>query len=266
MPMHLHAVQGAPGVVWCASSTGPGHSVLWNLCSRCRPPACWGWLACSTGCSSGPTSSWCHDDVCPHHPLHRSLGVMLASWSSLGVPLSLPSPSSSSPWVLAGDNIYRIRAAAGIGSTCGLGASPTPDLRESARAVPTYAQIPPGCTPRLQWGSIVAWSSTAVITGFVRGHRAPVTTNNRRAHQDTHHRCTRMCKRSNLPPVSRSTVQPPQSSNYELGRSGCDTRPLRRDMSFATGVDKSVLTRCMQHLPPYPLTRRPHESTRIKTS
>jgi hypothetical protein len=26
-----------------------------------------------------------------------------------------------------------IRAAAGIGSACGLGASPTPDLRESAR-------------------------------------------------------------------------------------------------------------------------------------
>jgi hypothetical protein len=29
-------------------------------------------------------------------------------------------------------------------------------------------------------------------------------------------------------------VQPPQSSNYELGRPGCDTRPVRRDMSFAT--------------------------------
>jgi hypothetical protein len=35
-----------------------------------------------------------------------------------------------------GYNIYRIRAVAGIGSACGLGASPTPDLRESARAVP----------------------------------------------------------------------------------------------------------------------------------
>jgi hypothetical protein len=30
----------------------------------------------------------------------------------------------------------RIRAVAGIGSACGPGASPTPDLRESARAVP----------------------------------------------------------------------------------------------------------------------------------
>jgi hypothetical protein len=97
---------------------------------------------------------------------------------------------------------YRIRAAAGIGSACGLGASPIPDPRESARAAPTCTQIPPGCTPRLQWGSVVAWSSTAVTTGFVRGHRAPVTTNNRRrVHRDTHHRCTRMCKRPNLPPV-----------------------------------------------------------------
>jgi hypothetical protein len=38
----------------------------------------------------------------------------------------------------------------------------------------TSAQIPPGCTPRLQWGPMVAWSSTAVTTGFVRGHRAPL--------------------------------------------------------------------------------------------
>jgi hypothetical protein len=30
-------------------------------------------------------------------------------------------------------------AAAGIGSARGLGASPAPDLRESARAVPTYS-------------------------------------------------------------------------------------------------------------------------------
>jgi hypothetical protein len=97
----------------------------------------------------------------------------------------------------------------------------------------------------------------------IRGHHAPVTTSNRRAHRDTHHRCSRMCKRSNLPPASRGPVQPPQSFNYELGRSGCDTRPLRRNMSFATSVAKVVLTRCVQHLPPYPLTRRPHaEPTR----
>jgi hypothetical protein len=37
IPMHLHAVQGAPGVFWYAPSNGPGHPVLWNLCSRCSP-------------------------------------------------------------------------------------------------------------------------------------------------------------------------------------------------------------------------------------
>jgi hypothetical protein len=79
------------------------------------------------------------------------------------------------------------------------------------------------------------------------GLQSPVTANNRRLHRDPHHRCTRMYKRSNLHPVPRSN-QPPQSSNYELDRPGCDTRPLRRGMSFATGVDKVVLTRCVQHL------------------
>jgi hypothetical protein len=102
--------------------------------------------------------------------------------------------------------MHRARAAAGIGGTCGPGASPAPGPRESARASPrarTITHIPPGCTPRLQWGSAVARSSTAATAGFVRGHRAPVTTNNRRTHRDTHRRCTRMCKRPNLPPVSR---------------------------------------------------------------
>jgi hypothetical protein len=33
----------------------------------------------------------------------------------------------------------------------------------------------------------------------------------------------------------------------------CDTRPLRGHMSFATSVNKVVLTRCVQHLPLYPL-------------
>jgi hypothetical protein len=36
----------------------------------------------------------------------------------------------------ARSSCYRIRAVAVIGSACGLGASPAPDLRESARAVP----------------------------------------------------------------------------------------------------------------------------------
>jgi hypothetical protein len=50
---------------------------------------------------------------------------------------------------------------------------------------------------------------------------------------------------------SPGPVQPPRSSNYEprdfTYRPGCDTRPLRRDVSFATSVDYVVLTRCVQH-------------------
>jgi hypothetical protein len=45
--------------------------------------------------------------------------------------------------------IYIPSPAAGIGRACGPGASPTPGLRVAARDVPTYTQIPPGCTPRL---------------------------------------------------------------------------------------------------------------------
>jgi hypothetical protein len=43
-----------------------------------------------------------------------------------------------------------------------------------------------------------------------------------------------------------SSIRAP-TTNYELDRPGCDTRPLRRDMSFATGVDEVVPTRCVQH-------------------
>jgi hypothetical protein len=48
-------------------------------------------------------------------------------------------------------NIYRIRAAAGIGSACGPGASPTPDLRGSARDAPRTRKYRRAArTPRLQ--------------------------------------------------------------------------------------------------------------------
>jgi hypothetical protein len=115
---------------------------------------------------------------------------------------------------------------------------------------------------------VAACGSTAATTGFVRGHRAPVTTNNRRVHRDTQRRCARMCKRSNLPPVFQGAQSslPRAPINHELDRPGCDNRLPRRDMSFATSVDTVVLTRCVQHLPPWPLTCRPHESTRTKTS
>jgi hypothetical protein len=70
---------------------------------------------------------------------------------------------------------HRIRAVAAVGNACRLGAGPAPGLRGSAPRArcATYAQIPPGCAPRLQWDTTAAWSSTAVTTGFVRGHRAP---------------------------------------------------------------------------------------------
>jgi hypothetical protein len=113
-------------------------------------------------------------------------------------------------------------------------ASPTPGIRESARAVPTHTQTPPGCTTRPQWTWLrgrLLWPcySTAVTAGFVRGHRAPVKTNNRRVHRDTHHRCTRMCKRPSLPPVPRSNCQlePDQVGILSASPQG-DSQPRRR--------------------------------------
>jgi hypothetical protein len=68
---------------------------------------------------------------------------------------------------------------------------------------------------------------TAVTTGFVRGHRrAPATTNNRRIHRDTHHRCTRMYKRSNLPPVPRSTAAVLRHKGGTQGKGGGGRPPV----------------------------------------
>jgi hypothetical protein len=77
----------------------------------------------------------------------------------------------------------------------------TPDPQESARDAPRMRKYRRAARLGCNGARWSARSSTAVTTGFVRGHRAPVTTNNRRLHRDPHHRCTRMCKRSNLPPV-----------------------------------------------------------------
>jgi hypothetical protein len=118
--------------------------------------------------------------------------------------------------------IQKCRTRAGIGSACSLSASPTPDLRFSARAAPTCAQILPGCTPRLQWGSVAAWSSTAATTGFVRGHRPPVTTNNRRVHRDTHHRCTRTYVQT----VQSSTCVQVQSSLLKASTTNLTAGPV----------------------------------------
>jgi hypothetical protein len=96
--------------------------------------------------------------------------------------------------------IYRIRArlVAATGSACGPGASPAPYLRQSAgvagdaphtRKYRRAARL--GCLGcnGTRWSTR---SSTAVTTGPVIGHRAPVTTHNRRLHRGPHHRCTRM--------------------------------------------------------------------------
>jgi hypothetical protein len=90
--------------------------------------------------------------------------------------------------------IYIKKSRAGAGSWHGKrllpGRQHAPGPSEAGSCGTTYAQIPPGCTPapRLQWGSVVVWSSTAAPTaGLLIGHRAPVTTNNRRAHRGPRH-------------------------------------------------------------------------------
>jgi hypothetical protein len=115
-----------------------------------------------------------------------------------------------------------------------------PHLRESARAVPRMRKYRRAARLGCNGARWSTRSSTAVTTGFVRGHRAPVTTNNRRPHRDFHHRCTRMCKRPNLPPVPRSS---PASSKLQLRTvqstqddpSGASGFPLSRSTSFGSG-------------------------------
>jgi hypothetical protein len=145
---------------------------------------------------------------------------------------------------------YRTRAAAGKGSACGLGASPAPAPRESARAAPRARKCRRaarlGCNGA-QWSPGVR-QQQPLTTGFVRGH--PGSSYDQQPTGPPRHppqMHTYMCKRSReaiSPTCFPSPDQPPQSSNYELDRPGCDTHPLRRDMSFATGVDEVVLARC----------------------
>jgi hypothetical protein len=144
---------------------------------------------------------------------------------------------------------YRIRAAAGTGSACGPGASPAPDLRESARAAPRTrkyrraarlgcngAQWSPGVRQRQQ-------QPRALLEDTGLQSRPTTDGSTEIPNADA-----RVCANGLIFHLSPGPDQPPQSSNYELDRPGCDTRPLRRDMSFATSVDKVVLTRCVQHL------------------
>jgi hypothetical protein len=140
--------------------------------------------------------------------------------------------------------IYRTRAAAGIGRACGPGASPaTPDLRESARAVPRALKYRRAARLGCNGARCPTRSSTAVTTGFVRQRTPPGSSHDQQPTApsaieipttDAH-----VCANGPIFHLCPGPVQPHQSSNYELDRPGCDNRPLRRDMPFATGVDKA---------------------------
>jgi hypothetical protein len=86
------------------------------------------------------------------------------------------------------------------------------DPRGLARDVPTYAQMQCHRVQiRPQRGSPVADTKfdSAVTADFVRGHRAPVTTNNRRPYRDRdpHRRCARMCNGATPQPPDVRQVQ-----------------------------------------------------------
>jgi hypothetical protein len=75
---------------------------------------------------------------------HRHLGAAASSpllgqgleWVGGGPREAPATKSGAQVWRWAVCKMYRIRAVAGIGSACGVGANPTPDLREPARAAP----------------------------------------------------------------------------------------------------------------------------------
>jgi hypothetical protein len=99
----------------------------------------------------------------------------------------------------------------------------------------TYAQIPPGCAPRLQRGSVVAWSQPGVRQQQPRAlledtglQSRPTTGGSTETPTTDEH----VCASDPTFRLSPGPVQPAsQSPNYGLDRPGCDTRPLRRDMS-----------------------------------
>jgi hypothetical protein len=83
--------------------------------------ACWNFLSHPSPAIAAST---------PRYPSYPGCCATCACTRSLPHALS---SSSASFWVYI--YIYRTRAVAGIGSACGPGASPTPDLRGSARAI-----------------------------------------------------------------------------------------------------------------------------------
>jgi hypothetical protein len=78
--------------------------------------------------------------------------------------------------------VYRTKAAAAVRSACGLGASPAPSLWVSARAAPRARKYRRAARLGCSGARWSRRSSTAAAMGFIRGHRAQVTTNNRRYH------------------------------------------------------------------------------------
>jgi hypothetical protein len=135
-------------------------------------------------------------------------------------------------------------AAAGTGSACGLGASPTPGLLHANTA---------GCAPRRQWGAVVAWSSTAATTGFVR--RTPGFSHDQQPTVPPRH-----------PPQMHTYVQTVQASLLEASTTNL-TGPV------ATPAPCGVICllqpawiKCSPNTmraspPPCPLASRPHETT-----
>jgi hypothetical protein len=130
------------------------------------------------------------------------------------------------------------------------GWAPAPGPRESARAAPRARKYRRaarlGCNGA-QWSPGVRQQQPRALLEDTGLQSRPITDGSTETPTtDAQH----VCANGPIFHMSPGPDQPPQSFNYELDRPGCDTRSLRRDMSFATGVDKVVLTRCVQHLPP----------------
>jgi hypothetical protein len=85
----------------------------------------------------------------------------------------------------------------------------------------------PGCTPRLQWSLVVAWSSTHSSTaGFVRGHRAPLCIKNQGG--SWHHLASGMGGACGPPGASSTPDLPPASGRRVSARDVPHMRKYRR--------------------------------------
>jgi hypothetical protein len=137
--------------------------------------------------------------------------------------------------------MYRTRAGAGTGSARCLGASPVPGLREPARAAPRARKYRRaarlGCNGAQRSHVVRQQQPRALLEDTGLQSRPTTDGSTETPNADAH-----VCADGPISLLFPGPDQPPQSFNYELDRPGCDTRPLRRDMFFATGVDEVVLT------------------------